>query len=366
MRVLLVSHHAPPHIGGVEQVVWAEAQTMLTAGHSVTWITSDGSGAGQRLPQHPDLRLIQLPAWHGLEKRFGIAYPFHAPSLVPVLWREVGDADLVHVHGLVFQVSIVAAIFARLRGRRCLLTDHGGILRYRSRLGTLALRFLIETAGRITARSAHRLVAINTEIAGLLGRLRGRPGALLCLANPLADAGFAPPSPAQRRRARAALGWDARPRVLFVGRLAKHKGIDVLLASAAPDTKLVFCGPGDLRTVQQIVAGGGQYLAPRPQPDLLALYHAADVLALPSRNEGFPLVAQEALACGLPVVTTDTRAYDPYRDLPGLHLCEATPVAVRETIQQVLQLPQRVAVRKRTAHRFDGQTWLAKLLEGIA
>ena len=64
MRFLLTSHHAPPHIGGVENLVLAEAIALLEAGHDVTWITSDGTGAGQQPPDHPRLRIERSSAGH--------------------------------------------------------------------------------------------------------------------------------------------------------------------------------------------------------------------------------------------------------------------------------------------------------------
>ena len=101
MRVLLVSHHAPPHIGGVENLVVAEANALLAEGHDVVWITSDGAGAGQAVPDHARLRVLRVRAWHGIERRFRIAFPIFAPSLVWHLWREVRAADVVHAHGIV-------------------------------------------------------------------------------------------------------------------------------------------------------------------------------------------------------------------------------------------------------------------------
>lgn len=365
MRVLLVTHHAPPHIGGVEQVVWVEAQSLLAAGHTVIWITSDGIGAGEPLPQAPRLRVIRVPACHVLERRMGTAYPFFSPELLAVVWREVGRADLVHVHGLVFQGSVLAALFARLRHRRCLLTDHGGILRYRSRLATWALRLLIETAGRLTARCAHRLIAINPEIERLLVRLSGRPDRVVWLTNPLPNGRFAPPTAAERRAARAALGWDDRPRVLFVGRMLPHKGIEVLLDAADPAVALAFCGPGDQRLIARIQDAGAQYLPPRPHRELVTLYHAADLLALPSRNEGSPLVVQEALACGLPVVMSDPDAYQPYRLLPGLRLCNPTAADLRTAIADAMTAPPRSAAGPRECGP-KADVWLTKLLAGIA
>ena len=56
MHVLLTSHHAPPHIGGVENLVLAKAKALLAAGHRVTAFYlqarqagAGGPGAGRRM-----------------------------------------------------------------------------------------------------------------------------------------------------------------------------------------------------------------------------------------------------------------------------------------------------------------------------
>jgi glycosyltransferase involved in cell wall biosynthesis len=45
---------------------------------------------------------------------------------------------------------------------------------------------------------------------------------------------------------------------------------------------------------------------PRPHADMSALYHAHDVLILPSYNEAIGMVVPEAMACGIPTITSDT------------------------------------------------------------
>ena len=336
MRVLLVSHHAPPHIGGVENLVRMEADALLAGGHEVVWITSRSGGGGEPVAAHERLSLVRVPALHWIERWFGIAYPLFAPTLMWHVWRAARRADLVHVHGLVFPGSPLAARAARVFGVRCVCTDHGGVLTYRSRLGTWALRALLATVGRVTARAAHRLIAYNRDVEALMVRLAGDAAKVQFLANPIDAARFRPPTPAERAAARTALGWDERPRVLCVSRLLPHKGIDVLLAARDPRYELVFCGPGDDAMRAHIRSRGAECLDARPQQDVVAVYHAADVFALPSRNEGFPVAIQEALACGLPVVTSDLPAYAPYRGTPGLTLCEPRADVVRECVLAAL------------------------------
>ena len=176
MRVLIVSHAALPHVGGVEVLVHQEIRALIAAGHQVTLLTSDGMGEAQNPQYLGDVRIVRVTAWHGLERRFRLGYPIFAPSLVWRLWRELDWCETVHIHGFMFLSSIVAALLARGRGKTIILTDHGGIQHFQSRVKRLLVRIGAATVGRITARCSTRLVAYNSRIARLLERLAARPG----------------------------------------------------------------------------------------------------------------------------------------------------------------------------------------------
>lgn len=96
-------------------------------------------------------------------------------------------------------------------------------------------------------------------------------------------------------------------RVLFVGRLDRQKGVDVLVRAAAElaDVRFDLAGEGPERDALQAQARdlpNVRLLGFRPDvPELLA---RADALALPSRWEGMPNVLLEAMAAGVPVVAT--------------------------------------------------------------
>src|SRR5438132_822406 len=116
LRILVVCHHALPHVGGLENAVDLEIRGLLEAGHRVTLLTSNLGGAG-REPTYPaHVRTIRISAWHGPEQRFGIPFPLFTPLLVPRLWRLIGEHDLVHAHGFMFMNSALAVWLAHLRG----------------------------------------------------------------------------------------------------------------------------------------------------------------------------------------------------------------------------------------------------------
>ncbi|MEP7041499.1 MAG: glycosyltransferase family 4 protein [Dokdonella sp.] len=124
-------------------------------------------------------------------------------------------------------------------------------------------------------------------------------------------------APAPRANARERLNLPARdPIVLYVGNLKQTKGcVDLLEAFPAllaqrPGALLVFVGEGparatllkrsaDLGIAQQVQLAGAVAHA-----DLPTWFCSADLLCLPSHNEGVPNVVLEAMACGIPVVAT--------------------------------------------------------------
>jgi glycosyltransferase involved in cell wall biosynthesis len=342
MHVLLVSHHFLPHVGGLEVLVHYEIEALTHAGHRVTLITSDGSGSAQT-PDYPSsVEIIRVPAWHFFENRFRLPYPVFSPRLIARLWSALGKCDVVHIHGFMFHSSITAAILARLRGKPTILTDHGGIQQFDSRLKRILAWIGAHTVGRTTAWCSQRLVAYNVRITRLLEQLTWRKNAALFLPNPVDGRLFHTVTNMERAKLRRELGWDEqRPKVLFVGRLTTEKGVPQVLACAAPERyDLVFCGSGDPSILGDLPRPGVEFLPPRPQPELVKLYQAADLLVVPSKaREGFPLVVQEGLACGMKVILGYEAGFEPYRVLSGLHFCEPTAADLQRAIDAALQAP---------------------------
>jgi len=149
--------------------------------------------------------------------------------------------------------------------------------------------------------------------------------------------------------------WGEHPVILFVGRLHAEKGIFDLLRAygliqeAVPDARLVFIGDGPHRNqAEQYVRTPGwdgkvNFLGTIKNRDLPAYFRAATVFACPARTtrrweEYVGMTNIQAMACGVPVVSTFSGAIPEY--VPdgeaGLLVPERDPQALAEAIQRLL------------------------------
>ncbi|WP_232021973.1 D-inositol-3-phosphate glycosyltransferase [Mycobacterium basiliense] len=122
--------------------------------------------------------------------------------------------------------------------------------------------------------------------------------------------------PGDRTAARAALGLPLdEPVVAFVGRIQPLKAPDIVLRAAAqlPGVRVVIAGGpsgSGLASPDGLVELAAElgitervsFLPPQSRAELATVFHAADLVAVPSYSESFGLVAVEAQACGTPVV----------------------------------------------------------------
>ena len=250
-----------------------------------------------------------------------------APAFVPVEIadrpRPAGDAaavlrlrkllagsrpEVVHAHGLrAGAVAAFALAGAGWRRRhRCALvvTVHNAPPTARPAGAVYAV------LERIVA---HRADAVTCVSGDLAARMRHLGAADVGLAIVPAPPGTAPGSE-EVAAARAGLGGAGRPVVLAVGRLAPQKGFATLLAAAAswqhrepgPVLALAGAGPLDQMLRAQADASGIRMRFLGQRGDVPALLAAADVVVVPSRWEGQPLIVQEALRAGRPLVASRT------------------------------------------------------------
>jgi glycosyltransferase involved in cell wall biosynthesis len=214
--------------------------------------------------------------------------------------------EVVHAHGLragaLAALALAAPVLARARpGRSALVvTVHnapptGGM--------SGAIYGMLEW---IVCRRADAVTWVSGDLAARLLRRGGRDGGRALVPVPSA----AMPSPGEIAKARNDLGAGDRPVVLAVGRLAPQKGFRVLLTAASrwqdrvPKPVVAIAGEGPLAAelAEQARSAGVAVRFVGQRTDVPALLAAADVIAVPSVWEGQPLLVQEALRAGKPLV----------------------------------------------------------------
>ena len=300
-HVVLVTPFFPAHGGGLERVA-AELAARLRPGFRITWFSSDTDSP----PVFRDgcVEAIAVRTTNVVERLTQLPYPLWSLSALPRLWRAIGSAQVLHVHEHIYFPSIVAIVMARIRGRPVVVTQHMGALALGSRLLTALYEVGARVLGAILFRLVDRVVFISDNVLRFFNREKA--GNTRCIFNGVDTAAFRHMQGEDVGQLRRELGLPTKPRiVLFVGRFVRKKGIHRIeaLAKLMPDVAVVFVGSGPERPDENVA---NIIIAGRVEHDRLpAYYRAADVLILPSSGEGFPLVVQEALCCGIAVLSTD-------------------------------------------------------------
>jgi len=327
MKILHVATYVfPDAFGGAERFIHGLARAQAAAGHEVTVLTGNTGGlaAEERLDGFR-VRRYPLPDARGLGFFRGVG------RQVDLGLRDLAGEgfDFLHAHQI---ASAVPALDARFPARK-LMTFHasyqlefeaerldgapagaGRSLPLADRLKSMAIGMLdrrcLSRAERITTLSRFVVGQIEALLPSARERVRVVP--------PGQD--FERFAPGDRAGARQAFSipQDALL-IVTVRRLVRRMGIDILLQAAARlasrglDVQVVIGGAGAEREALEALRaelGLGErvtFLGRVPDDRLPDLLRAADLFVLPTRSmEGFGMVTIEALACGTPVVATDT------------------------------------------------------------
>jgi glycosyltransferase involved in cell wall biosynthesis len=168
------------------------------------------------------------------------------------------------------------------------------------------------------------------------------------------------------------------PTLLFVGRHRYYKGLgDLLKAMPAINGNLVVAGDGPLRAHWQALVtelnltDKVKFIGTVSDADLPALYRSADVFILPAsaRSEAYGIVLVEAMAAGLPCITTELgtgTSYVVQHEVTGLVVPARTPSALADAANRLLADPslrQRLgqAAQQRAAQEFRQETMVDRI-----
>ena len=367
MRVLFLTHAFPRHAGdaagsfvlrlatalgaeGVEVLVVAPSAQGLTARERI------GDVQVERFRYAP--RRMETLAYTGTMAsqvreswgaKLALAGLFGAELAAAMRAARRFEPDLLHAHWW-FPSGMVAAWTGRLTRTPIVTTFHGTDIRI-ARASPAArplFQRVIRRSAAVTAVSRW-LAAEAQEMSGVMPRVAPMP----------VETGIFTP------------GHERAPdaRLLFVGRLNRQKGLDVLLSALAllPEpVSLDVVGDGEERDAL-VSRAGSLGLAARvrwhgaqPGSALPAFYRRAVALVVPSVDEGLGLVAVEAQLCETPVVAFASGGLIDVVEhgVTGLLVGPRDPAALAASIGDLLALPDRGAAlgragRERALSEFE-------------
>lgn len=369
MRVLSVSNFFDSHGGGLERVAAHLNREFVAAGHDAAWAASDADG----LPASP-ARLIALRCANPTEKLTGLPMPIPGPRSILRLRSAIREADAVVVHDALYVTSILAMIFAKFAGKPVVMVQHIGIIPF----ANATMNNIMSLANRLVTRpmmaTTDRLAFISATVRDdLLGVPPRQPSQLVFNGVDQSVFNAQPRATTSETRARWTLPGTA-PLAIFVGRFVEKKGLRILrlLAEQRPGVHFALLGQGPIDPSEWKLPNI-HILGQQPQEAIADLYRAADMLLLPSVGEGYPLVVQEAMACGLPVICGEGSARaDPgaSRWLKGVAIDLADPhgsaVRCAAAIDALAVTPvDSAAMARYAADTYDWRHMAATLLDRL-
>jgi D-inositol-3-phosphate glycosyltransferase len=341
VRVVLVSANFRPHVGGIERFVENLAAGLGARGHGVEVVCCSYGGA-QRSERLEGFEVQRIPSSYVLDRRMNVPFPLPEPvAMVKALRRAIGRADVVHVQDAIYATSSPALFLARRRGVASVLTQHVAFVPQSSRALDAVQHAANATLGR-AARQATVVATLNPAVADWVHEQWGISARVLPVGIPAVEART------DRAELRRSFGLpEDRFLALFVGRDVPKKGLDVYLGAVDPAYELVAVT--DRQGGKQV----GARIVPFMEPgQLQELLDCVDAFVLPSEGEGFPVSLQEALAKGLPAVTTWQDGYEHYLQPDDVLVVARDAESVRDALRRLADddaLRSALAARSRAA-----------------
>lgn len=332
MRVAMISMHTSPleqpgtgDAGGMNVYVHNTATQLARKGAAVDVFTrATRPSQGEVVEVEPGYRVVNVVAgpYEGLEKDdLPTQLAAFAGGVVQFVRANNLDYDLIHSH--YWLSGQVGWLLADLAGIPLVHTGHT----WAAVKNAYAADASESEARRICEQqlvdNAEVLVVNTEDETNELARFYDvDPGKISVVSPGAGTELYTPGTNRNTELARRHLGIPLHAKVVaFVGRLQDFKGPQVLIRAMGEvvrrgrvdgPLRVIICGGASgagssVERYRELAASEGiggctRFLGPRPPEELVSIYQAADIVAVPSYNESFGLVAVEAQATGTPVV----------------------------------------------------------------
>ena len=309
MKILQVVPFFTPARGGSVVAPYNLSKHLAERGHDVTIFTTDFELDRKYIKSLDGVRVVPF---HCIAN---IGMMLISPEMKAQLKKEIMDFDIIHMHNFRSYQNVVAHYYAKKYNIPYVLQAHGSVLPFfqKQRLKKIFDLFF----GYRILMDASKIIASTKIEAEQYKKMGVDEGKIEIVANgiDLSEYGNLPEKGKFRRK--YSIGDDEKM-ILYLGRIHKIKGIDLLveafsgLIKELDDVRLVIVGPDDgflstlKRQIEDLKIGDKILLTGLiPEKDKSGAYVDSDVYVLPSVYETFPVTVLEACACGTSVIVTD-------------------------------------------------------------
>lgn len=361
ITILLVTHYYPSHRGGVEIVAGELVKALLKGDEiEIIWVASDTDTPPTEIK---GLSCLPMKTSNQIEEKISLPYPLWSLKSWLSLWGIVKKVDIIHIHDYLYLGNLISFCLAKLHKKPIIVTQHIGYIPYDNPFFRWLLSFLNQTLGVVVLKNAEQVVFISEVVLDYFSSKTKFLQPPILIPNGVDTKTFHPTTLKSRQKIREELQLSGEKLVfLFVGRFVEKKGLPLLkeLAIKFPNIDWLFAGWGIINP-REWQLDNVRVFSDRSLNSLTPLYQTADLLILPSKGEGFPLVVQESMACGTPVlINSETAAA--YTPAQSLILAEAVDkenplLTWSEKIKQIVDDPNILHSKREQVATFAQQHW---------
>lgn len=300
LNILVISPFFYPHIGGSQQYI-EEICAALVKNHkniNITVLTYNTDS----VPIHETyrgLKIVRISCLNVLPGQFAVPNYLH---LIEFLLTNKNKFDILYCNTRFFESSWWAPIYAKLTGKKILITDHCAFYpEHNNPVIKLISRIVDRTVSGFYLKFYNQVVVTSKATQSFLRKEFGISSSVIY--GGINKELFKPEKSNNRN-----------PIILFVGRMIESKGSQFLfkIAEETPQANFIFAGPGPLvnvlkRKIKKDKSRNIKILGGITRNEVAKLMQTCDILVHASiHNEGFPNVLTEAGASRLAVIATDT------------------------------------------------------------
>ncbi|MCL2868920.1 MAG: glycosyltransferase family 4 protein [Candidatus Bathyarchaeota archaeon] len=303
-----------PSVGGIQIVTYEQSKRLLQKNFDPKIVTNC-----IQTPKKYVYDKINVECYESMNAGFRVGIPYTIPTIpsFPVFTKNIKNSKIIHAHGHPYLTSLIAGKLAKYYEKPFILTQHNTFIDYNNIFNYIEKGNDL-TVGKETLKQADKIITVSNATKEYVLSLGANPNKIKVLHNGVDLKRFKPlPLVKAEMRKKLGIPKDAKV-VLTVRRLVYKNGVDTLIDAAnlavkkKPNLVFIIAGKGpDMASVQSQIEQLGlekniKLTGFVADQDLPLYYNTADLFVLPSKSgEGLPLVALEAMACGLPVIATN-------------------------------------------------------------